>query len=176
MDTYSTSDINKLFGISTQTVREWTDDSRFGEFFSQLAKPAAKGQHKRFSQEDMEVIAYIHEQKWKYGKPETDITNELRAGARGVIPDGGFGSPSEIIQKMADAEDELQVMQARMTALQIERDRARAEAEVLRNMLEAEQKSRSEITNQLNQTINELNREIGKLQARLEILSEDRDK
>lgn len=156
--TYGTSDVQRLFGITPQTARDYARDPRLEMYFSALAKPS-KGGTRRFTEEDMRVISYIVEQRDQFGRSLDEIADSLAAGSRGEIP----FAPT--IQEKINTE--LEVIRRELNKITLERDNLRAENAALLTTLEYERGSKDA----LNRTIMELNREIGRLQAKLEMLS-----
>lgn len=71
-----------LYKVTAETIRSWTEE--FSAYLSATANPG-KGRHRVFTDEDMQVFAYIEERK-KQGAVFEQIHAELGNGSRGNIP------------------------------------------------------------------------------------------
>ena len=162
---HTTGDIVNLFGelFSTETVRQWTKD--FSEFLSDNTRPPA-GQTKLYNHDDIKVFAYIHEQRSTFNTSLEQIKNELAAGNRGEIPE----SPAvrveteleKVIQERNELKMELDMLRVRMaTAESLVKKYESRELEIQQRY---EQRYEDKFT--------ELNQEIGKLKAMIEILKD----
>ncbi len=87
-----------LYKVTAETIRAWSEE--FTEFLSVMANPG-KGRHRVFTDEDMQVFAYIAERK-KQGALFEQIHAELANGSRGVTPP----LPPEEIQMLVADEQE----------------------------------------------------------------------
>lgn len=82
MSEYRNSDVQALFGISSETVRSWTEE--FAEYLSPTATPGT-GKHRVFTDEDLRVFAYISSAR-SAGMDTIEIHVGLKAGLRGDVP------------------------------------------------------------------------------------------
>lgn len=80
---YSTDDISRFFNKSATTVRNRTTE--FGRWLSSGVTPTG-GQHRRFTDDDLEVLALIAQMKDE-GKTYDDIHTSLAERKRGIVPD-----------------------------------------------------------------------------------------
>ena len=87
-----------LYKVTAETIRAWSEE--FSDFLSVMANPG-KGRHRVFTDEDMQVFAYISERK-KQGALFEQIHAELANGSRGVPPP----LPPEEIQMLVADEQE----------------------------------------------------------------------
>ena len=169
MSEYKSADIQRLFHVSSETVRRWSQE--FEEYLSPNASPG-RGRARQFTLEDLEVFALVSEVKENGGTYE-DAHVSLKMGQRGSIDD--------IIEDRSlsvQANVELDLMQQRMNQLKVAYEDAitktnQLESEVIR--LETEVKQMEDVKTQLKdaqELINKLNREIGRLEAKLEIAQE----
>jgi DNA-binding transcriptional MerR regulator len=155
---WATGDIQRMFGVSPQTVRNWTKE--FREYLSAGATPTEPGYTRKFTADDLRVFALVVE-RTHLGATYTDVQAALSEGKRGEIPATAdqekdpiaLLSPQEIARTMTIIKERDEA-RGRIEQLMIERDRDRQTVE------------------QKDKEINELNREIGKLEAKLELNEE----
>src|SRR5215207_3277821 len=114
---YKSSHVQKLFNVSPETVRNWSEE--FGQYLSVTATPGG-GRHRLFTQDDMEVFALVAELKEK-GLTYTDIHAALQNNQRGEIPQMLVSQVQEL--QLALQYDQAQEMVARLEG---ERDAALA--------------------------------------------------
>jgi DNA-binding transcriptional MerR regulator len=79
---YTTKDICDKFGVSRETVRQWT--SQFGGYLSPTATPE-KGRQRNYTDNDLGVFALVSNLK-STGSTSEEITAALSAGQRGEPP------------------------------------------------------------------------------------------
>jgi DNA-binding transcriptional MerR regulator len=79
---YTTKDICDKFGVSRETVRQWT--SQFGDYLSPTATPE-KGRQRNYTDGDLSVFALVSNLK-STGSTSEEITAALSAGQRGEAP------------------------------------------------------------------------------------------
>ena len=162
---YKSKDVQTLFSVSAETVRKWSEE--FSEYLSPLATPG-HGRHRIFSSDDLHVFALIAELKNK-GMTYADIGGALANGQRGEIPEG---SPERGLTLRSALE--LDYAQRQILALSTERDELQSEVQSLREenirlktQLESSDKQSEEMGG-LRQQIADLNRQIGRLEGKLE--------
>lgn len=142
----TTGNIQKLFDVSAQTVRNWTKE--FEKHLSPSATPSIKGGKRTYTADDLAVFALVVD-KTQSGATYNDIRVSLDRGERAEPPE--FVEEDDITDHMTTREIVLvsQITKERDMALgrleQIEKDREGDKEEIAR-----------------------LNREIGKLQYQLE--------
>jgi DNA-binding transcriptional MerR regulator len=95
-----------LYKVTAETIRSWTQE--FEHYLSATANPG-KGRHRIFTEQDMQVFAYIHERK-QQGAVFEQIHAELANGNRGNIP----ALPPEEVQALVSDQQEKRL------ALQVE--------------------------------------------------------
>ena len=151
---WSTGDIQKMFGVSPQTVRNWTKE--FKNFLSDGAAPTQAGYTRRFNADDLLVFALVSEMTG-LGAAYPEVRAALMTGKRGDLPeapkqdDGPIAllRPEEIARTMALIKERDEAL-GRIEQLLLERDHDRRVVAAKDN------------------EINRLNREIGRLEAQLE--------
>lgn len=160
---YSSATLTNLYGISRETVRQWVNE--FKEYLSPGATPSA-GRQRIFNDSDMRVFALIHEMKGR-GALYEDIHAALKTGQRGdlpstlhsLVPGGATDSRALGLRKeLEQVKSELVATRQKLQEV-MESDTKRAgQVDELRIQLESAYK-----------TIERLNREIGRLEARGDI-------
>ena len=182
MSEYKSKDIQRLFNKSAETVRVWSE--RFSKYLSPTAQPG-QGRHRLFTGADLEVFAYVAEQK-AMGKTYDDIDVSLANGSRGSIPEV-FNERSLVLESAL----QLEAASKELSIIQVERDEALAQVQALhdenirlqtrleeavarQSMIEDQaqkqtQKQTEELV-KLRSEHRELLIEIGSLRARLEML------
>ena len=160
-----TSHITALFGISPQTVRNWSEE--FARYLSALAAPG-RGRNRQFSEDDMRVFSLVAALK-KSGATNEDIHLALASGQRGDLLDM---HPDEVhALVVSDHAQAVLTLKQRIEVLQVERNEALSHLQKARdenNQLHGNLKA---ITDQLNAAlakIDKLNREIGRLESRMD--------
>ena len=145
---WTTGSIQKIFSVSHQTVRNWTKE--FAEFLSDGATPQTVGGRRNFTVDDLRVFSLVVELTTA-GSTYADAKVVLAKGKRGELPDTAepevhpavLLSPKEIALTMS---------------IMKERDEALGQ---LKQLLLDRTEDR--------QTIERLNREVGRLEAALEM-------
>ena len=156
---FTTSGIQRLYDVSPQTVRNWTNE--FAQHLSMSATPKT-GQRRQYTLEDLTVFTLVKEMTDK-GFTYEEIAVSLGNGDRGDIPEGAKKGDDEDPLNNASPEEV-----ARTLALIRERDTALGRIEELLK----ENTKKDEQLVDLNKQISELNREIGRLEVRLEMEQE----
>ncbi len=80
MDTFSTSQVAKRFGVADQTVKNWA--AEFAPHLSPTATPQA-GKKRAFTVDDVAVLALVHELVGR-GRDVSAAHAALNAGQRGA--------------------------------------------------------------------------------------------
>lgn len=117
---YTSGEVAKIYGVVTETVRNWTME--FAEYLSLSAHPG-RNKKRTYSLEDMRVLSMVAAMK------ERNMTNEdihatLKSGQRGELPDL---SPDDVkMIALGDQEKRLavQVDQLERTIVQLKKDLA----------------------------------------------------
>lgn len=84
MDTYSVGDVVVALGVSSTTVRNWTEQEEFEEYFSSRAKRVGQfknAKQREYIQEDLYVLNTIRTQK-THRNSWQDVANMLEDGYR----------------------------------------------------------------------------------------------
>ncbi len=173
---YSSRHVQILHKITAETVRTWSQE--FAEFLSPTANPG-KGRNRIFTEKDMQVFSLVSELKAR-GLTYEDIHAALHNGQIGELPP----APATVEAMALEREEQslaIQVERMRdmVALLTQQRDELQTMIQPVKDenirlqaQLEAAQKRAQEDAEQrrlLTEDIAHLNREIGKLQAKLEI-------
>lgn len=165
MTQYKTRDLQIFFDVTGETIRAWSNE--FSPYLSPTATPG-ENRHRIFSDEDMAVFALIASMK-REGKIYADIHAALRAGQRGDL--------AEVISETNQIETttaQLALIQQQLLALREERDEASARAHELHDEV-IKLKTQLEFYQNQTDKLEKLQREIGKLEALLEIERNQKD-
>ena len=166
---YKSEIVQALFNITGQTVRNWAT-----EFASFLSDDAVGGdnKHRIFTQDDLTVFALISELKAKRMSTD-DILATLATGNRGELPENITTGivPVDTAIKITRLESEVELYKqsyekSLIELQQLKLDKARLEGElsslsVVRDQLAEEHTKRDALM-----------REIGKLEAKLEMIQD----
>ena len=155
----TTGEIQKIFRVSAQTVRNWCHE--VGEYLSPSATPAIPGTRRRFTEDDLKVFALIvsmtaADQTYK------DVKEALANGKRGALPELPEDEPDPAALMSTE---ELH----RTRLLWQERDEAVGQVKQLMLQVEQDRVHNHQIIQAKDNEINRLHREIGKLEAQLEM-------
>ena len=166
-DAYTTQQIADLFGVSDQTIREWSE--RFAFYLSPSANPGKK-KARLYTPQDLQVLSLVSQMKTRRMDYE-EIEASLQAGQRGEAPEITPGELSTLqsneiqrrltlqIEYLQRQLDEVTQEATRLKGLEVENARLQATIEALRGQL-ADQKNTSDQINQLNRLIGRLEYEI----------------
>src|SRR5690349_19356781 len=80
MDTFSTSQVAKRFGVADQTVKNWA--AEFAQYLSPTATPEA-GKRRAFTADDVAIFALVHGMVGR-GRDTDAAHAALQAGQRGA--------------------------------------------------------------------------------------------
>lgn len=155
MDTFSTSQVAKRFGVADQTVKNWA--AEFAPYLSPTAIPEP-GKKRAFTADDVSVLALVHELVGR-GRDVAAAHAALQAGQRGA----------NNALTVAQTSDNLIVVQQ-------ERDRAQGAVVELRRMLDEMRTDFRGQIDQRDQRIVELERELARAQLRLEMAASNGEK
>ena len=175
MITYKPGDIATALGVSISSIRNWTDQREFQEFLSDMAKRTGSytnAKQREYTQQDLYVINTIARQKTRFNVwgdvaeylRDGNLDTELPASAALVQPTAAESFADAImlrqqldvmVKSLSDAEDEINFLRDRVDEIrEEERQKAR----------EKETEDRKEII--------ELNRQIARLELRIELMQE----
>lgn len=147
---YTTNHMANILDVSRETIRAWSYE--FVDYLSEEAKPG-EGQRRHYNDDDVRVLALVAQLKQRR-QPYAEIHVALAAGERADPPEGASALTSDTDKKkIISLEQEIVQLQEQVQGMQ----RDVAQADLLREQLE---EARAEISR--------LNREIGKLEGRLE--------
>lgn len=159
---YQSSDLQKYFNRSAETVRQWADE--FADHLSDGANPP-EGVHRRYDEQDLLVFALVNEMREKKASTE-DIHKSLHEGKRGELPVSAFfkENGTELALKLYQANSELDTMRSRIKEMEKQVEIYRDENIKLNTRIEEMEKRV------------ELEKEIAVLKVRLEMqLEKDSD-
>lgn len=128
MDTYTTRQIAAFFGVSTQTIRLWSEE--FSEYLSELANPGT-GKSRRFTREDTSVFSLISELR-NLGHDMGRIHADLDSGERGEVI-----LPSDEVRAIVSSDTEVRLavqidhLERQLQSVKSERDQLREEVKKL---------------------------------------------
>jgi DNA-binding transcriptional MerR regulator len=114
-----------LYKVTAETIRSWTEE--FSQYLSATANPG-KGRHRVFTDEDMQVFAYIHERKGQ-GAVFEQIHAELMNGNRGNIP---ALPPEEVQALVSDQQEKRLALQVENLQLVLERQKQQMDTALAR--------------------------------------------
>ena len=166
---YTTKDASALTGASRQIIRAYTD--RYKEHFCSEVQ-AQPGQPRRFTDQDLKLIAYIYQQTGQASQKHDQVLASLAAGALDAfdwqVPevseskDPGEPSPGTALVPV----ERLQAAQALMLDAQRREQEAitRAEEQARQLSEQAIQRER-QLQDQINQLLRELGHKEGELEA-----------
>lgn len=156
-----TGKVAKSFGIDPKTVLNWTDHPLFRKFFTHEALGDADHTQRDFNESDLMVLNTIRSERARNTDWE-DIAKILEGGYR----EDELPPTAMLVETTAPI-----AQYGRIVALTAERDSALAEV----NRLKEEAKQKDTVLEQLQREIQKLNREIGKLEGKMEYLKERQD-
>lgn len=179
MKSYKPGDIATALGVSISSIRNWTDQPEFQEFLSDLAKREgayANAKQREYTQQDLFVMNTIARQKTRFNN-WNDIANYLREGKL----DTELPPSAALVQPMTVAEGFADAIMLRQQIDMLAKSLSEAEDEVnfLRQRIdevrEAEQERSRGREDKLRDEIIELNRQLARLEFRIEMLQEKND-
>jgi DNA-binding transcriptional MerR regulator len=174
MSDYRNSDVQALFGVSSETVRAWSEE--FSEYLSPTATPGT-GKHRVFSDEDLRVFAYISSARAS-GMDTDEIHAGLRSGQRGDVPtvldtrsmEIGVNLQLSIARRQIDdLQQELEISRSRESELQHKLIRAETRLEETEKNTEQRLSELRIALEQSREGRDGLLRQIAKLEVLLEI-------
>ena len=115
---YTSGEIAKIYGVVTETVRNWTIE--FSNYLSEGAQPG-RNKKRTYSLDDMRVLSLVASMKER-NLTNDDIHASLRSGQRGEIPEL---SPDDVkLLTLGDQEKRLslQVDQLERTVVQLRQE------------------------------------------------------
>lgn len=162
-----------LYKVTAETIRSWTEE--FSDYLSPTANPG-KGRHRIFTDDDMQVFAYIQERK-QQGAVFEQIHAELANGNRGNVPPLPPGEIEVLVSDQQEKRLSLQVenLQLALNRLKQQYDDAlvrASEADELKSKYIQIQTELDVIRRVDNERIEELTDELSRARQKIEELSE----
>ena len=177
MKTYKPGDIATALGVSISSIRNWTDQQEFQEFLSDLAKREGSYTHakqREYTQQDLYVLNTIAQQKTRFNAGE-DVAQYLRDGNLDteLPPSAALVQPATAAESFADAI----MLRQQIDMLVKSLSEAKEEVDYLRKRLdevrEEEQIKSRDREEKLRDEIIELNRQMARLEFRIELMRND---
>ncbi len=140
-----------MFGVSHQTIKKWC--AEFENHLSPSATPE-KGKTRRFTEDDVKVLALVSSMKAAREKPE-DIHATLASGQRGILPDmrGSNLAVSTPVQ-IAALQQNIAQLQQKLRVTQDENEQFKGQNELLKEQIK-----------EAKQEIRDLYRQLARLEA-----------
>ena len=156
---YTTNQAADLLKVTRQTVANWAGE--FADYLNILANPGAN-EHRRFTIEDMRVLALIAEMKAVRMTYEV-IHASLQSGQRGDFepPDLAEAAQAALVKRSP----EIQVYEKQITVLREENTRLQSEMAELRGKHHGQVELLQQQLDAAQQQIVQLNRKIWELEA-----------
>ena len=151
----------KVFGLDPKTITNWTDNALLSKFFSRDALGEVGASQRDYNEADILILNTIRLERSR-GSDWLRIAELLEAGTRDTdLP------PTAMM-----VETTMPIAQfGKIATLLAERDGLRSEVERLNGELE----KRDMTIDRQQQRIEDLNRQIGRLEGRIEQIKEDQD-
>ena len=178
MKNYKPGDVATAIGVSISSIRNWTDQPEFQAFLSDLAKregPYANAKQREYTQQDLYVLNTIARQKTRFNTWE-DVAQYLRDGN----VDTDLPASAALVQPVTAAESFADAIMLRQQIDMLAKSLSNAEEEIgyLRKRLdevrEEEQTKSREREDMLRDEIIELNRQMARMELRMELMQEDK--
>lgn len=150
---YTASQIASIFSIARETVRKYAIE--FHAYLSPSANPG-KDRQRVYVDSDLEVFALICEMKTQ-GKLYSDIHASLQNGSRGEFPNEAHALIPPDSPRAMTLQREVERLQSALVSAVETAQRANVENEFLRQQVKT-----------LEEKIDRLNREIGRLEQRID--------
>ena len=190
MKTYKPGDVATAIGVSVSSIRNWSDQPEIQEFLSDLAR--REGAHinakqREYTQQDLYVLNTIARRKTRYNTWEDvadflrdgNLETELPASASLVQPVTAAENFADAImlrqqidmltKSLADAEEEIHYLRNKLDDV---REEEQSKAQDREKAIRDEFQEREE---RLRQDIINLNRQMGRLEIRMEMMQEKED-
>lgn len=155
-----------LFRVSRETIRGWSNE--FGDYLSRDATPG-EGRTRQFNDDDVRVFALVAEMK-EAKMQYADIHAALQNGQRADPPANATALVSNYDERrLAGLEKQIGDLRSQLVDIRKERDSALAKIEAYKEVAEERKAETERLRLDTQHTIGELQREIGKLTALLEM-------
>ena len=174
---YNSRQVAALFGVALETIRNW--GSEFQDYLSPLANPG-QGRHRKYSAEDLTVLALVRELKEK-GLSYADVHTALRNGERGQPPELAPNQVQAIVVSERERRMALEVQTLQATVVQLQQrladaEAAQKEAEELRRKTIILETKLEERQGHHEERVAELSRQLEEARKRIENLLEESGK
>jgi len=172
-NTHKVGNVAELFDVSSETIRRWSLE--FENYLSSNANPDS-GQTRLFSDEDLAVFALVAQVK-DLGGTYDDAHARLRNGERSVVPDEPISKHeqeialNQIYSRYKEIEAHRDKLQEEVERLDHELQISREEIARLKRRGERHEQTEIELK-ESRQRIEELVKQVAKLEVRLEIEQE----
>lgn len=188
MKTYKPGDVATAIGVSVSSIRNWADQPELQEFLSDLARREGayiNAKQREYTQQDLYVLNTVARRKSRYNTwndvadylREGNLETELPASATLVQPATAAENFADAImlrqqidmltKSLDDAKEEIDYLRGKLDDV---RDEEQLKAHEREKTIRNEFQEREE---RLRQEIISLNREMAKLEIRIEMMQED---
>jgi len=176
MKTYSPGEIGTAIGVSSSSVRNWTEQVELQEFFSDMAVRRRDHKHakqREYTLEDLYVMNTIAKAKTRHNS-WSDVADLLRDGQlyKDLPPSAALVMQETAAEGFADKimlHQRIEFLESTIREQEADIEQLRARIDQVRN--DERELAKSERL-EFQSTVSELNRLIGKLEAQIEILKE----
>ena len=149
----------KALGVDQKTITNWTDHPLLRRFFSKEALAEGQQMQRDYDENDVVILNTIRAERTK-NTDWADIAKILESGGR----DQNLPPTSLLVESTVPIQQ-----YGKIVALTMERDNALQEVERLKR----ENDLKDATINALQQEVRKLNREIGKLEGKMEMMQEE---
>jgi DNA-binding transcriptional MerR regulator len=156
-----TGKVAKSLGVDQKTITNWTDHLLLRRFFSKEALGEAGQTQRDYTEYDLLILNTIRAERAK---------NSDWAEIAEILESGKFDQQLPPTALLVESSAPIQ-QYGRIMVLTMERDAALKEAEQLKRASE----SKDATIDTLQQEIRKLNREIGRLEGKMEMMQEEED-
>lgn len=177
MPTYTPGEIGIAIGVSSSSIRNWTDQEELQPYLSDMAvrrNSFEQSRQREYTLEDLYVLNTVAKAKTRHNSWQ-DVADLLGDGIlyKDLPPSAALVMQETAAEGFADKimlHQRLEFLEATIQDQEEEIEQLRLKVEEVRN--EEREMAKSERA-EFQSTINDLNRLIGKLEAQIEILKSD---
>lgn len=179
MKTYTPGEVAIAIGVSASSVRNWTEQLELQPYLSDMAvrrNHYVNAKQREYTIEDLYVLNTVAKAKTRHNSWQ-DVADVLESGSlyKDLPPSASLVLQETAAEGFADKimlHQRIELLETTIRNQEVEIEQLRQRVEEVRN--EERDMARLERA-ELHGTINELNRLIGKLEARIEMLKDNRD-